>query len=284
VPPSLLECVVNLSEGRDTGVLGRLADACAGSLIDRHRDADHHRSVFTLAGPAAAVEASARDLARLAVALIDLAGHTGAHPRFGAIDVVPFVPLGPDLDPAVAARDRFAEWAGPELGLPCFLYGPRPSGERTLPEVRRGAFTRFPPDTGPSTPHPTAGACAVGARRVLVAYNLWLDGADGALARRVASAVRGPHVRSLGLVLGAGVQVSCNLVDPAVVGPGALYDRVAAALSGSGGRIARAELVGLVPDAVLRAEPEERWPALGLSAGATIEARLPAGVAGRVFP
>ena len=281
---SLLECVVNLSEGRDTSVLDRLADACGDSLIDRHRDGDHHRSVLTLAGPATAVEAAARDLARLAVSLIDLAAHTGAHPRFGAIDVVPFVPLGPDLSPAVVARDRFADWAGRELGLPCFLYGPRPSGDRTLPEVRRGAFTRFAPDTGPSTPHPTAGACAVGARRVLVAYNLWLEGADGALARRVAAAVRGPQVRSLGLVLGAGIQVSCNLVDPAAFGPGALYDQVAAALRGSGARIARAELVGLLPDGVLRAEPEERWPALGLSVGATIEARLPAGRSGLVFP
>jgi len=272
-----LECVVNLSEGRDLEVLDRLAASCAPTLLDRHSDADHHRSVFTLAGAAPDVEASARSLTTLAVEIIDLAGHAGVHPRFGAVDVVPFVPLASrDLAPAVAARNRFAEWAGGELGLPCFLYGPLPSGARTLPEVRREAFGLLPPDTGPADPHPRAGACAVGARGVLVAYNLWLDGADGALARRVATAVRGPVVRALGLVVSGAVQVSCNLVDPALVGPGRLYDQVVAALGGTGARVSRAELVGLVPGWVLDAEPEERWAALGLSAEASIEERVAA--------
>lgn len=278
----LLECVVNLSEGRDLDLLDRLAAACSATLLDRHRDPDHHRSVFTLAGAASDVEASARSLASLAVSTIDLAGHGGVHPRFGAVDVVPFVPLGSaDLAPAVTARDRFAEWAGRDLGLPCFLYGPLPAGARTLPEVRRLAFGALSPDTGPTAPHPSAGACAVGARPVLVAYNLWLEGADGALARAVAARVRGPAVRTLGLVLPGAVQVSCNLVDPALVGPGRLYDEVSAALAGTGARVARAELVGLIPNGVLAAEPPERWAALGLSADATIEARLAALAAGR---
>jgi len=285
VQPPLLECVVNLSEGRDRPLLDRLAASCGDTLIDRHSDGDHHRSVFTLAGDGAVVEASARALAGLAVELIDLTSHEGVHPRFGAVDVVPFVPLGSGaLEPAVAARDRFADWAGRSLGLPCFLYGPLPGGDRTLPEVRRQAFGPLLPDRGPPEPHPTAGACAVGARRVLVAYNLYLEGADGALARRVASSIRGPHVRALGLVAGAAVQVSCNLIDPGVVGPGRLYDQVLAALTGTGGRVARAELVGLAPRSVLEAEPRARWAALGLSAAATIEARLPAGSAGAVKP
>jgi glutamate formiminotransferase len=200
------------------------------------------------------------------------------HPRFGALDVVPFVPLGSaDLAEAVGARDRFAEWAGRALSLPCFLYGPLPGGaERTLPEVRRLAFGGLAPDAGPPRPHPSAGACAVGARPPLVAYNVWLEGADGALARRVAASVRGPEVRALGLVLAGAVQVSANLIRPEVVGPGRLYDQVEAAIAGTGARVARAELVGLAPRSVLMAEPEERWGALGLSPGATIEARLPA--------
>jgi glutamate formiminotransferase len=273
----LLECVVNLSEGRDRAVLDRLAASCADTLLDRHTDGDHHRSVFTLAGEAGAVEMATRALASLAVQLIDLTSHAGVHPRFGAVDVVPFVPLdSEDLGSAVEARDRFAQWAGQTLGLPCFLYGPLPLGTRTLPDVRGQAFAPLLPDTGPPDPHPTAGACAVGARRVLVAYNLWLEGADGPLARRVAAQIRGPHVRALGLVLGEAVQVSCNLIDPGVVGPGRLYDQVAAALTGSGGRVARAELVGLVPRSVLEAEPEERWLTLGLSARTTIEGRLSA--------
>jgi glutamate formiminotransferase / 5-formyltetrahydrofolate cyclo-ligase len=275
-----LECVVNLSEGRNRSVLDRLTASCADTLIDRHSDPDHHRSVFTLAGPAPTVETSVRGLTSLAVELIDLTDHAGVHPRFGAVDVVPFVPLGShSLAPAVEARDRFAEWAGRVLGLPCFLYGPLPTGERTLPELRRAVGTRSP-DTGPPQPHPTAGVCAVGARRVLVAYNVWLAGADGALARRVAAQIRGPAVRALGLVLPDAVQVSCNLLDPARVGPGSIYDQVAGAIAGSEAHIIRAELVGLIPTAVLRAEPQGRWGALGLSAQSAIETRraaLPAG-------
>ena len=144
----------------------------------------------------------------------------------------------------MAARDSFASWAGAELGLPCFLYGP----ERTLPEVRRGAFSVLSPDAGPSDPHPTAGACAVGARRPLVAYNLWLESAGLDVARAIARSLRGPAVRALGLPVGDSVQVSMNLVDPLVVGPADVYDQVAAIA-----RIARAELVGLVPRAVLDA-------------------------------
>ena len=112
-----LECVVNLSEGRNHSVLDRLAASCADTLIDRHSDGDHHRSVFTLAGPAPTVETSVRGLTSLAVELIDLTDHAGVHPRFGAVDVVPFVPLGShSLAPAVEARDRFAEWAGEHAG------------------------------------------------------------------------------------------------------------------------------------------------------------------------
>ena len=132
------------------------------------------------------------------------------------LDVVPFVPLGDTpMSAAVAARDEFAGWAAEALGLPCFLYGP----ERSLPDVRRGAFLTLGPDVGPSAPHPSAGAAAVGARRVLVAYNLWLVEPDLETARRIASAIRGDGVRALGLAVGDEVQVSMNLVDPDRVGP-----------------------------------------------------------------
>src|SRR5262249_61470153 len=126
-------------------------------LLDVHVDADHNRSVLTLAGSASEIEAPVRDVARAAVAHIDLRARAGVHPRIGALDVVPFVPLsGATLDDAVVLRDRFAQWAGDELGLPCFFYGP----ERSLPEVRRGAFVTLRPDCGPSSPHLPAGAAA----------------------------------------------------------------------------------------------------------------------------
>lgn len=270
---------MNVSEGRDGAVLAALGDAAGDCLLDLHRDPDHHRGVLTLAAPEPAeVEQAVRAVAAEAVARIDLGHHRGAHPRFGAVDVVPFVPLvdgspltGPGgLEPAVAARDRFAAWAAERLGLPCFYYGP----ERTLPEVRRGAFVTFPPDAGPRRPHPTAGACAVGARPALVAYNLWLVEPDLEAARRTAARLRCPQVRALGLAVGGAVQVSCNLLSPLVVGPADVADDVADILGP--GAVARAELVGLAPAAVVAATPPARWAELDLDPGRTVEARLAA--------
>jgi glutamate formiminotransferase len=182
------------------------------------------------------------------------------------VDVVPFVPLhGVPMAQAVTARDRFSAWSADELGLPAFRYGPEGP---TLPEVRRLARRR-PPDDGGPLPHPTAGALAVGARAVLVAYNVVLAEADLVRARAVAAAVRGPAVRALGLRVGDDVQVSMNLVRPHEVGPAAAHDAVAAVAP-----VRRAELVGLVPDAVLRAVDPDRWAALDLAEDRTIEARL----------
>jgi glutamate formiminotransferase / 5-formyltetrahydrofolate cyclo-ligase len=264
----VLECVVNVSEGRDRAVLAALAAAAGDALLDLHADPHHHRSVLTLVG-----EDAVRAVSGVAVGAIDLRAHLGVHPRLGAVDVVPFVALaGSDLDAAVAARDRFAAWLADEHAVPSFRYGP----ERTLPEVRRGAFGELLPDAGPPRPHPTAGATAVGARPVLVAYNLWLAGDDLARARRVASRARGEAVRALGLDVGGRLQVSMNLVDPATLGPGAAFDRVAALAVDEGDEVTGAELVGLVPRAVLAAEPTHRWAELDLAEDRTIEARLEA--------
>jgi len=262
-----LECVINVSEGRDRSAIGRIAVAGGASLLDVHSDPHHNRSVLTLAGRG--VEVWAQAVATEALRWIDLRLHVGVHPRLGAVDVVPFVPLdGSTMDDALAARDRFAAWAGSELGVPCFLYGP----ERSLPDVRRHAFTGLVPDTGPPVAHPTAGAICVGARPVLVAYNVWLAaGVDVATARRVAKEVRGPGVRALGLDVGGRAQVSMNLVDPERLTPADAYDAVAARAP-----VDRAELVGLVPPAVLAAVPTERWPELDLY----VDDALPPGVAG----
>jgi glutamate formiminotransferase len=262
----VLECVVNISEGRDTSVIARVAGAAGRDLLDIHTDPDHHRSVLTLVG-----EEAARAVASATVQLLDLREHVGVHPRLGVLDVVPFVALaGSTADEALAARDRFAGWLATTHDVPCFLYGP----ERTLPEVRRTAFSTLPPDAGPRRPHPTAGATAVGQRPVLVAYNVWVTGVDLSGAQAAARAVRGPSIRALGLAVGSRLQVSMNLIEPSTVGPGAAYDAVAAAISAVGGRAQGAELVGLVPEAVLRAEPRHRWPELDLTAERTIDARL----------
>lgn len=259
----MLECVINISEGRDLAVIERIAAAAGGSLLDLHTDPHHHRSVLTLVG-----EESARAVAIETVRLLDLRSHAGAHPRIGVLDVVPFVPLGDtSLPEAIAARDRFCAWAGEELDLPCFAYGP----ERTLPEVRRHAFGDLDPTCGPAHAHPTAGGAAVGARPVLVAYNVWLAEPDLGLARRVAGSIRRPGLRTLGLQVGARAQVSMNLVDPDAVGPDTATDAVA-----GHAEVAGCELVGLLPRSVLHRVPETRWTELDLSEDKTIESRLSA--------
>jgi glutamate formiminotransferase / 5-formyltetrahydrofolate cyclo-ligase len=275
-----------VSEGRRRDVLAGLSAEVGSCLLDVHRDEHHHRSVLTLAGPPATLEEAVRRLVSAAVERLDLRAHQGAHPRFGVVDVVPFVPLGrglpvsreADLAPAVAARDRFANWATAALGLPCVLYGPLPTAEvRTLPEARR--LMRG------TVGHATAGVTAVGARPVLVAYNLWLDADDLALAERVAGEVRGPSLRALGFRLGSKVQVSCNLIDPWRLGPGRAHDEIAARLQGTGVAVARGELVGLLPREVLHAVDPDRWGMLGLAETSTIESHLERlGVVGTVTP
>ena len=263
---AVLECVVNISEGRRRPAVDEVAAAGGNCLLDVHVDPHHNRAVLTLAGNDG-LEEAVREVVARAVAAIDLRDHTGVHPRLGAVDVVPFVPLSDSgMGDAIAARDRFAAWAAHDLGLPCFLYGP----ERSLPEVRRRAFVDLAPDVGPPDPRPGAGAVCVGARPVLVAYNVWLaPGVSPAEARAVAAAARGPAVRALGLDVGGQTQVSMNLVDPMAVGPAEAYDTVAALVA-----VDRAELVGLVPAAVVEAVDRSRWAELDLDPSRTIESRL----------
>ena len=250
--------MINISEGRRLDVVAVIGAAAGDLLLDVHTDAHHHRSVLTLAGDD--VEEAAFAVVHEACEQIDLRDHAGVHPRLGSADVVPFVPLdGSTMADAVAARDRVARRITFELGVPCVRYGP----ERSLPDVRRRA-----PDE--VEPHLTAGICCVGARAVLVAYNLWLrPGATLDDARRIANEIRSPTLRTLGLQVGDQVQVSCNLIDPSTTGPDAAFDAVAARAP-----VARAELVGLLPASVLEAIPEGRWLPLDLSWSRTIEARL----------
>lgn len=275
----IFECVANVSEGRDDALLNDLAARAGDALLDLHRDPDHHRAVLTLVGPADLVTESARALATAAVEQLDLRRHAGAHPRLGVLDVVPFVPYQPggtavqDLTYAMKLRDDFARWLGAALGVPCFLYGPLPEGgTRNLPAVRRQAFEELAPDTGPPSPDPRTGATAVGARRVLVAYNVWVNPAG--VARTVAPLVRRDELRALGLTVGDRAQVSCNLLEPDVLGPAQAYDLIGHLVREHGGTVEGGELVGLLPETVLAAVPPTRWSELGLSSGATVEERL----------
>lgn len=271
----MIECVVNISEGRQKTLLNRWCEQLGADLLDLHLDGDHNRSVFTMVN-----ETAPRVLSGLAVAELDLSGHEGVHPRVGTVDVVPFVPLsGSTIHDACGARDEFARWAADTLAVPCFLYGPEiqtSSGivERTLPFVRKAAWTQLAPDIGPATAHPRAGAICVGARMPLVAYNVWLDNCDLPTTRAIAAEVRTDVVRTLGLQVSGATQVSMNLVSPHVAGPAEAYDSVVARARIHGATVIRAELVGLVPREVLDAVPQSRWEQLDLAANKTIEWRL----------
>jgi glutamate formiminotransferase len=238
-------------------------------LLDVHSDADHNRSVFTFAGTPGVVEAAALSLAGVAVARIDLRQHHGTHPRMGAIDVVPFIPLsGIDLAGCCLLAERVGARLAADLAVPAYLYGEaaRPGRPRVLTDLRRGGFealTAAPwllqsPDFGPDAAHPTAGAVAVGARGPLVAFNLLLDTADVDIARRVAAAVRESSgglaaVQALGMFLPSRgrAQVSTNLLDHARTSIGTLVAAVRAAAAAELTRVVEAELVGLAPAAAL---------------------------------
>jgi glutamate formiminotransferase len=257
----VLECVINVSEGRNHVILDALVHSCENDLLDIHSDPDHNRSVFTMVG----VDAP-RALARAAVSALSLDDHSGVHPRIGVVDVVPFVPLvDSTMNDARIAGDEFATWAASELNVPCFLYGT----ERTLPDLRKTAWTSLMPDIGSHVPHPTAGAMCVGAREPLVAYNLWLENVDLATTRQIAAAVRTANIRTLGLQVGTFTQVSVNLIQPMISGPNDVFSAVSQHAT-----VHHAELVGLLPASVLATIPRARWEDLDLSMEQTIEWRL----------
>lgn len=262
----MLECVINISEGRNLDVLQQLAAVCADDLLDVHFDVEHNRSVFTLIGIHAP-----RRLTKLAVQLLQLDTHQGVHPRLGVVDVVPFVPLeGSTIDEAQIARDDFARWASSELLVPCFIYGT----ERSLPELRRDAWTNLQPQYGPVAPHTTAGAMCVGARNLLVAYNIWLDSKTSEKdARSIAQSVRGDGIRTLALQIGNHWQISMNLIDPERIGPDIATDRVHYFAQQHNTEIDHCELVGLMSQYALNKISQQRWNELDLSAEQTIEFR-----------
>ena len=271
----MLECVINISEGRDSSRIAAFEVAAGHSLRDRHSDADHHRSVFTLINPPTELVRDVRSLLRTALDELDLRSHDGVHPRRGVVDVVPFVPLAVESwDAAVNLRDQTALWLAEEMGVSVFLYGPLADGtQRTLPEIRRRAFSDLLPDFGPSVPSERSGSTSVGARPLLLAWNLWLRGVDLATARSLARALRASDLRAMGWSVGTTTQLSCNLIDVHTARPGEIYDRVLELLP-QGGAIVRAELVGLAPRSVLEHEDPDRWEQLGLSSSVTIESRL----------
>ncbi len=266
----IVECVPNFSEGRDAVVLSRLESAItrvAGvRLLDVQADAAHNRSVFTfVGGPEAVLEAAFQGVHE-ARELIDLTGHKGEHPRMGATDVVPFIPVeGVSMEECVELARRLGVRVGKELDIPVFLYAraaTRPSRER-LPDIRKGEFVGLrgaigldperDPDFGPRRIHPTAGATAVGARPFLVAYNIYLKSPDVGIALDISKKIRTssggfPAVQAKGFLVDGMAQVSMNLLDIDVTPPIKVYEMVRTEAAARGIEVAKSELVGLIPE------------------------------------
>ncbi len=274
------ECVPNFSEGKDEARIERIASASrevAGvTLLDVERNADHHRCVISLVGEGEALIEAVLRMMRVATAEIDLNQHRGEHPRMGATDVVPFVPLGTStMAEAVRLAERLGERVAKELGIPVYLYASaakRP--ERSdLAKVREGQFEGIrdtigsdparAPDFGEPKVHPTAGAVAIGARPILIAYNAYLTTPDVAIAKKVAKAVRArdgglPEVKALGFAIQERnrAQVSMNLTDYRVTPVHRALEAVRREAARYGVGIEESEVVGLVPEDALFAAAE----------------------------
>jgi len=280
MPSPLVECVPNFSEGRNQATLDALRAALTGvpgvRLLDVQADASHNRSVFTfVAPPDAAVTAAFRAVA-VACDRIDLTKHSGEHPRMGATDVVPFVPVRDvTMDDCVALARTLGERVGRDLAVPVFLYAraaARPERER-LPDIRKGEFEGLrdrigtdpaaDPDFGPRAIHPTAGATAVGARPFLVAYNIYLDTADVALAKQIAKQIRTsggglPAVQADGFEVDGRAQVSMNLLDIDVTSPATAFMAVQRLAGEKNVVILKSEVVGLIPERAILGAGAER--------------------------
>lgn len=293
-----VECVPNFSEGRRPEVIAAIVDAARAvpgvRVLDVHSDPDHNRAVLTYVAPPDQALEAAFAVVRAAVERIDLRGHDGAHPRIGALDVFPFVPLGDTpMARCVELAHALGERVAAELGVPAYYYeaAARREERRALETIRRVGFERlreligvdpaYAPDAGPRAVHPTAGAIEIGARRILIAYNVYLGIADPALATRIARRLRASsgglrYVKALGLELkGTGeTQVSMNLTDYRASSIVTVMDIIRAEAARHGAAVTRAEVVGLIPLAALLDAAGAFLQIDALAPGQVLEQRL----------
>jgi glutamate formiminotransferase len=270
--PALIECVPNFSEGRDPEIVEAIASAMIGPgiyVLAHEMDADHNRSVITLAGEREFIgEAVLRGVSR-AAELIDLTRHQGEHPRVGATDVVPFIPLkGVSLEECIALARHVGQEIWRRFQIPVYLYEAAAATpeRRNLENIRRGQFeglrqeiTDNParqPDFGDLRLHPTAGATVVGARRFLIAYNIFLDTPDVQIAKQVARAVRFssgglPFVKAMGVKVRGLAQVSMNLTDFEQTSMATAFNRVKSEAFRHGVAVLSSEVIGLIPEKAL---------------------------------
>jgi glutamate formiminotransferase len=290
---SLVECVPNFSEGSRLETLEAIAQALRSQggvwLLDQTADADHERSVYTMAGFPGPVMTAMRQAAEVAVERIDMRLQHGSHPRIGALDVVPFVPLGDTtMEQCVEGARQFGAALAEALDLPVFLYAEAAwrADRRVLADIRRPGFEGLAaamatpghaPDFGPSRPHPTAGASIVGARPFLIAWNIQLSSTDVAIARRLAGRVRErdgglPAVQALGVDLASQgcVQLSMNLLDYRTTPLWRIWETVELLARAEGVSMLDSELIGLAPAAALLDVADH----IGVASGRLFEDRV----------
>jgi glutamate formiminotransferase len=280
MPRQLVECVPNFSEGRDAAKIEAIVQSVLAVpevvLLDREADADHNRSVLTFAGPPAAVADAAFRAVAQAVATIDLTKHQGAHPRIGAADVVPFIPIeGVTLEDCVKLSERLGAEIWDKLKLPVYLYeaAARRPERANLENIRRGQFETLlqemgtvparDPDIGDPVCHPTAGAIVTGARKFLIAYNINLNTPDVAIAKRIAKTIRFSnggfrYVKSMGVMLTSRnlAQVSINLTDFEQTPMHLVFETVRREAERYGVSVAGSEIVGLIPKKAIELSAE----------------------------
>ena len=293
----IIECVPNISEGRRADVIDGIAEALRTvpglRVLDVQSDASHNRSVFTLAGDAEAMKAGVPKLFERALAAIDLRTHKGEHPRLGAVDVVPFIPIeGVTMDACIELARTVAADVASRFSLPIYLYEDASShpARKNLEDIRRGEFEglaakmrqqAWAPDYGPATPHQTAGATVIGARMPLVAYNINLATNRLDVARKIASAIRMSsgglrYVKAMGIALEDRgiVQVSMNLTNYEKTPMFRVFDLVRREAARYGVTVLESEIVGLVPAAALLQTAEYFLQLERFSPGQVLENKL----------
>ena len=293
----LIESVPNISEGRRPEIVRALVGAVRSTagvhVLDFSSDVSHNRSVITLAGGRTAVKAAILSLFSAALQLIDMRAHAGVHPRLGAVDVVPFIPLeGATMAECVSLADEVGRAVADRFGVPVFLYeaAARSDARRHLENIRRGGFEGLPaklatpewaPDFGPGVPHPTAGATVIGARMPLIAYNINLNTDRLEVARRIAATVRQssgglPHVKAIGVMLSHRnlAQVSMNLTNYQETPLHEVFDLVSREAARHGVAVLESEIIGLVPSAALADAARHYLKIAGFSPDRILENRL----------
>jgi len=292
----LVECVPNFSEGRKVSVINKIAASAKKvpgvKVLDTEWDKSHNRSLVTIVGSPGEVLLAAFEMIKTATKLIDMSKHKGVHPRIGATDVVPFIPVsGVTLKDCVVLSNKLAVRIANELKIPVYLYeaAAKRADRVNLADVRRGEYEGLSkeieknpdkkPDFGPSKLHPTAGAVVVGARKYLIAYNINLDTKDVAIAKKIAAKVREkdgglPGVKALGFEVGGFAQVSMNLVDFEKTNFDEAFREVEKEAKKLGVGIKSSEIYGMIPLEALVRSVKKTFKAANFNSDQVLEKRL----------